>query len=949
MRLLNSIIIWIMLCQGIAASLFGAEHSIPVHEIHADGKSELSGPWLFFPHEFLSPSNVRNLDLRAAKSRILNVPGDLGEDPTTGHRIRWGTLIVKLRGLDQVYQDLGIRLRGDSAFQIFAMEDAPGANFVEVLKVGKPGKSQAESIPQVADRLGLIKVSSSASIFLVIHISGWHYEKASIWRSPIVGDYATMRREVEIMRISDVFVIGMMSIMLVYSICIYIYQTSDKSSLWLALMGAVFSARLVATSGTLLDFICQNPTLNTYLIIRKLEFGTLSWHALTVVAFVTSTFRVNLLQKLLVYDAIVATGLSGFVWLADGESVGALVTVTNIYILLHFLLGLYILTRATLARKTGAWAMLLGLFLLLATALHDMAIVVGINKGSNFFLSSYGLVALIFCQGQILAIKFNKALILASRLSNSLKTEVELQTAEVKSILADIPQGILCIVPPGVVDLSHSSKLESLLVRPCQGSEPWFSVLFRDAKLEADQISMARDAIESSLGEHLLGFEINAHCLPEKLMLVSPDFPIKHLRLTWSAVSNSKELVEKIIVTLNDITADVVKSTEGERQVKEMKFIQELVGIPLPRFLQFIRSTDVLLRENESLTIDNEERSFAFLRKILINTHTLKGAARTLGLKVFASALHAAEDVYQDCQKGMYSDAAMQRVLDCHQDIVSLFQEYLRINDQVLGRNSLDMSKIQVDRSLLEKSSFYFSYIQKYLRDQFMGFEMSQLSDEFARTVYSDVEDIVASSTMEIGQIAKDLGKPSPKLMVEGSSIFFTEQASRAIKNAFVHILRNSMDHGIESPEERKNKGKPEMGTIEAAVKRVDRNIQIIFRDDGRGLNLLKLKAKAQEQGLLAPDMPVSDTELAELIFNPHLSTASEVTQYSGRGVGMGAVRSFIRELGGDVRLNLDKRRMQQGYCPFEIEIILDLKDTSDFFGGAEIAEKAGGWHREVV
>ncbi|WP_313171789.1 chemotaxis protein CheA [Stenotrophomonas sp.] len=122
------------------------------------------------------------------------------------------------------------------------------------------------------------------------------------------------------------------------------------------------------------------------------------------------------------------------------------------------------------------------------------------------------------------------------------------------------------------------------------------------------------------------------------------------------------------------------------------------------------------------------------------------------------------------------------------------------------------------------------------------------------------------------------------------------------IADPLVHLVRNSIDHGLEMPDVRRESGKDETGTITLAASHQGGHIVIEVSDDGRGLNRDKILAKALERGLNVPDNP-TDAQVWDLIFQPGFSTADAVTDLSGRGVGMDVVRRNIQALGGEVQL----------------------------------------------
>jgi two-component system chemotaxis sensor kinase CheA len=123
------------------------------------------------------------------------------------------------------------------------------------------------------------------------------------------------------------------------------------------------------------------------------------------------------------------------------------------------------------------------------------------------------------------------------------------------------------------------------------------------------------------------------------------------------------------------------------------------------------------------------------------------------------------------------------------------------------------------------------------------------------------------------------------------------------IADPLTHMIRNSMDHGIETPAERVAAGKPAEGTIQLTASHRGGRIVIAVEDDGRGINREKVLRLARERGLVAPTAQLSDEEIDNLIFAAGFSTADEVTDISGRGVGMDVVRRNIQALGGRVTI----------------------------------------------
>ena len=164
----------------------------------------------------------------------------------------------------------------------------------------------------------------------------------------------------------------------------------------------------------------------------------------------------------------------------------------------------------------------------------------------------------------------------------------------------------------------------------------------------------------------------------------------------------------------------------------------------------------------------------------------------------------------------------------------------------------------------------------------------------------------VAATFQKIARIVRDLsGKLGKQVnfQVSGEETELDKTVVDQIGDPLVHMIRNSVDHGIESPEDRVAAGKDPVGNVWARAYHQGGNIYIELQDDGKGLNLDAIRNKAIDRGIITEDDKLSKQEICDLIFHAGLSTAEKVTDVSGRGVGMDVVRRNIEELKGSINL----------------------------------------------
>jgi two-component system chemotaxis sensor kinase CheA len=164
------------------------------------------------------------------------------------------------------------------------------------------------------------------------------------------------------------------------------------------------------------------------------------------------------------------------------------------------------------------------------------------------------------------------------------------------------------------------------------------------------------------------------------------------------------------------------------------------------------------------------------------------------------------------------------------------------------------------------------------------------------------VESVFLRFPRMVRDLSAKLGK-QVELVLTGKELELDRTVVEMLGNPIVHLVRNSLDHGLEPPEQRVAAGKRPVGTLEMSAHHAEGEVIITVRDDGRGIEPRKVAARAVERGLLpaGADATIGMDEAIELLFTPDFSTAEEMSDISGRGVGMDAVRETVRELGGDV------------------------------------------------
>jgi two-component system chemotaxis sensor kinase CheA len=226
-----------------------------------------------------------------------------------------------------------------------------------------------------------------------------------------------------------------------------------------------------------------------------------------------------------------------------------------------------------------------------------------------------------------------------------------------------------------------------------------------------------------------------------------------------------------------------------------------------------------------------------------------------------------------------------------------------------------------------------FSMNQDNQELQSIAEEVERLTSELRQNTMSIRMMPIGTTFGNLKRLVRDLSGELGKeieLVTSGAETELDKTVIERLGDPLMHLIRNSIDHGIESPQKRHEAGKPEKGTILLKAEHKGVYVVITINDDGNGLNVDAIKAKAIEKGLISKDADISEKEVFDLIFAPGFSTASKVSSVSGRGVGMDVVKKTVESLRGTIEMDSKKGkgttiRMQ---LPLTLAIISGLLVT---------------------
>lgn len=499
--------------------------------------------------------------------------------------------------------------------------------------------------------------------------------------------------------------------------------------------------------------------------------------------------------------------------------------------------------------------------------------------------------------------------------------ELRQKTNDINNMLQNMHQGIFTILPGRAIHPEYSAYLESIVEDRDVANADVMNLLFKNTDLGSNGLSQISAALDAILGEESMMFDFNRHCLVHEFTRTMPDGRSKILELDWDPIIGESDIIEKLMVTVRDVTELRSLQAEAEKQKSELQIIGQILSAGPDKFVGFIKDANRFLDENEKLINEMQSVSSEGIATLFRNMHTIKGNARTYGFMGITDVAHEAETSYDVLRKNpdaLFDKGKLLSELSRTRERVG---DYAKINKEKLSNTSSD--GVYVDLMLIDK-----------LRDVLDGVDEHDVDAlrRAVRTVKSisgaigteSIPALLDAITRSMPELAQRLGKAVPKIVIKDNGIRLAADVAQVMKNVFTHGFRNAMDHGIETAAERTAQGKSEQGTINLDVNEENGHVVLTLSDDGRGLALRKLKEKAAAQGLVNTNKELSDRELGDLIFQSGVSTATDVSDISGRGVGMDAIRKFVEKLGGKVEVRFTQTPANSAeYRPFESRIIL--------------------------
>lgn len=521
-------------------------------------------------------------------------------------------------------------------------------------------------------------------------------------------------------------------------------------------------------------------------------------------------------------------------------------------------------------------------------------------------------------------------------LNKSLESKVYDKTKDIQSILDNITQGVVTISMPAenlrlcnktthldnrnleVQSISASALHILGLEKALSCFSDFTQYLASETSLCSEEVSMLRSIFEVSLGAEELQFDVNSEVLPRELIINKSKAIVE---LSYTRIVHEGYIAKILICALDVTQLRKLKKAQLESE-KDLDILIKMTRIG-QRNYKIYRDSVLSLLQNATYFLETPETiSPIIIDDALRNLHTIKGLSRNLDLCNISSIVHESESVFQ-----LYKKSPSQSL---NRSLLSACKQVKYELDHVDGLAQQSLGWQGKENSILLETDQLKSWYQCL-----QSFSNSALSNErekydqlcykvrssYAITLRKILDPIFISSE----KLGEQLGKGKINFYFIGEDLFIKDAHSSSIESIFTHLLRNSIDHGV--PLRSKDDPMYQKDYISIDLQTLGKNdsgeVSIRVRDTGPGIDLSSLRRKAKATGMTTEGK--SPLELAYLIFEPGLSTKAQLTNISGRGIGLDAVKNELEKSGSKIEIVLTNTELgEQERLEFEFLLKLD-------------------------
>lgn len=494
-------------------------------------------------------------------------------------------------------------------------------------------------------------------------------------------------------------------------------------------------------------------------------------------------------------------------------------------------------------------------------------------------------------QGQFMDI--TREVILSKRIEEK-NEELARFNQEVQDLLDNTGQGFLAFGNNYEIHKKYSKACLTFFGKPIEQLS-FLELIFPDEAQASERKEVAGlfEMLFSGAGDMVVLGDL----LPKEIAL---NHRILELSYRWIAVSETNPS-DKIMAILTDVTTE--KELEAQLKADEERN-QTLLKIASDRdgFLEFLRDLDRLFQELRGHLAMSPEKIDANV--LFRSFHTIKGGTASYALHKAANEAHRIESQLEDIRSG--SKTLTQKGIEQFQEatihLKKILDDSLKEFSQLIPERGQ-----QRDEKVYRVSSSKLKQIQDMLLEKIGATHLQQIKVCTEELRKQPIAPVFKKYATAAENLAENLGK-AVRVELSGEDIEVDHDKVAPLFSNLIHLVRNSVDHGLESPDMRQMLNKPEEGLLKIGASQEGDDLMLMIQDDGGGIDPETIKQVALGKGIITEQWAesASSDALVELIFAPGFSTKEAVSEVSGRGVGMDAVKASIDELSGTLKVQTE-------------------------------------------
>jgi len=553
--------------------------------------------------------------------------------------------------------------------------------------------------------------------------------------------------------------------------------------------------------------------------------------------------------------------------------------------------------------KVIAFSIFLGLFIenIIMLAIHNKLAVLSLKMPNSISLAF--LISLII-NAVMEYIEVHKQL---EGYSQNLEEKIAEKTADIRNLLNNAGQGFLSFDEDLITNEEYSQECLNIFNQEIGG----INIVELLSKQE-EQREFLKDILKTIFNSKDLD-EIKMYLplLPEEIKIADKYIDLDFKLIDGDIKEDNNREIMLILTNISD-------KKELESKVEEERNRLKMAVNVIVNFNDFIelKSTyfyffNIRIKEMLEADISIEE----LLSRIYLQVHNFKGNFSQMGMNNTVDALHIFEDKISKLKEYEDDFALVQlRRLVEEERVIGFLNQDLAILQEILGDYIIEQDKkiiIEVDKLKI---------IEEKITQLLAPKEAEKLLAEIKKLRYQPFKDILKFYPDYLQELGGRLGKLIKPLKIIGGEDLVDLDYYKELGKSLVHIFRNSIDHGIEEPNQRVAKGKSEYGEIICEIEMEEDQMTIKISDDGKGIEVTKIKNQALKQGVYTIEelAKLSQQGVLGLIFNEGFSTKENITELSGRGVGLLAVKEAVEKLNGSIKVytSVDKGSQFQLIVP---------------------------------